>query len=134
MLPVDAAHLYGHILPSAVAAHHAPDHASPFDDPVAIAYLYLDADARFFGPQCFSLLLPRSPWSQREQGSEPSLPSQAMPSPTHEALHRCNAPASSEKYIGPGPSLRFGVRRAAWEREADGYARRRNITAFGASG
>jgi hypothetical protein len=44
--------------------------------------LYLDAEARFFVPQCFSLLPPRLPWSQREQGSEPSLPSQAMPSPT----------------------------------------------------
>jgi hypothetical protein len=42
----------------------------------------------------------------------------------HEALHRCNAPVSSEKYIGPGPSLRFGGRRAACEREAEGGARR----------
>jgi hypothetical protein len=81
MPPVDTAHLYGHILLSAEAAHDPALHASPFGDRVAIVYLYLDADARFFGPQCFSLLLPRSPWSQREQGSEPSLPSQAMPSP-----------------------------------------------------
>src|SRR5215217_760853 len=74
--------------------------------------LYLDTEARIFGPQCFSLLPPRHPWSQREQGSEPSLPSQATPSPTHEALHRCNAPASSEKYNGPG------IFSSVWREEA----------------
>jgi hypothetical protein len=40
-----------------------------------ISHPHPPADSRFFGPQCFSLLLARHPWSQREQVSKPSLAS-----------------------------------------------------------
>jgi hypothetical protein len=49
MVPVGAAHVYGHVLLSAPATHDRADHASPVGDRVAIGYLYLDAYARLFG-------------------------------------------------------------------------------------
>jgi hypothetical protein len=80
MPPVAAAHVYGHVLLAAPDAHDPAEHASPLGDRVAIAHPYLDADARFFGPQRSSLRqLP---------------PSNAI---GNKALHHCNATVSTEK-------------------------------------
>jgi hypothetical protein len=99
MAPVGAAHVYGHRFLSTPETHDRADHASPVGDRVEIVYLYLDAYARFFRLQCFSLLPTRSPWSQREQGSG----FQAFPTLSY-TEHICNAPACSEKYNGRGLS------------------------------
>jgi hypothetical protein len=49
MVPVGAAHVYGHILLSAPPTHDRADHASSVADRVDIGYLCLDAAARLFG-------------------------------------------------------------------------------------
>ncbi|HLM78437.1 MAG TPA: hypothetical protein VK361_08650 [Rubrobacteraceae bacterium] len=73
MPPVDAAHVYGHVLLAAPAAHDPADHASPLGDRVAIAYPYLDADARFFGAQRSPFLPSWTPWSQSKARGRASL-------------------------------------------------------------
>jgi hypothetical protein len=114
-------HVQGHVVRGSPPPRDRALLAPQFGYHERIPHPHPPADSRIFGPQCFSLLLARHPWSQREQGSEPSLPSS-------------NAIANMRGYIyvmlqflaknttGYGYSLRFGVRRAAWEREAEGRA------------
>ena len=68
-------HVQGHVVRVSPPPRDRALLASQFGYLERIPHPNPPADLRIFGPQCFSLLLARHPWSQREQGSEPSLPS-----------------------------------------------------------
>jgi|SRR5215208_2301202 hypothetical protein len=68
-------HVQGHVSRGSPPPRDRALLAPQFGNQERIPHPHPPADSRIFGPQCFSLLLARHPWNQREQGSEPSLPS-----------------------------------------------------------
>jgi len=69
-------HVQGHVSRGSPPPRDRALLAPQFGNQERIPHPHPPADSRIFGLQCFSLLLARHPWSNnREQGSEPSLPS-----------------------------------------------------------